>query len=303
MPAPVAAEVEFRSDRKCCVCSREGTQLHHLDGKPSNNKANNLALLCLRHHDEASRQGGLTRKLSKKAIVKFREHHYRSVQRSRAYAGRMQSGAGTESSAFEIALDALYVFEIRKLASKRDSQWSTSRTVLSEIERLGYLWSRRIRLEALEVLNTLSIEAWNSMPRDIAERTASLALSLLPFWIKKGTRTTQEKQMERDVLQVAFDTGFGLARAGFERLNDLKIVEAGAALMSECIELSAICDNSLRPRLEEAMKELAGLAANAGTTSAPGAAVWIRFRQREALDKTAWDSPDYPREVANLVFR
>jgi hypothetical protein len=42
IPPKVAAEVEFRSDRKCCVCGRSDVQIHHLDDDPSDNDFENL---------------------------------------------------------------------------------------------------------------------------------------------------------------------------------------------------------------------------------------------------------------------
>jgi hypothetical protein len=58
IPADVEAEVLKTSLRRCCLCYgltgdfgiKKG-QIAHLDGKNTNNKPDNLAFLCLDHHD------------------------------------------------------------------------------------------------------------------------------------------------------------------------------------------------------------------------------------------------------------
>src|SRR5262249_35582306 len=75
IPPKIAAEVEFCSDRKCCVCGRPDVQMHHVDGDPSNNAFENLALLCLTHHHEATIHSGIARKLSPETIRRYRKDH------------------------------------------------------------------------------------------------------------------------------------------------------------------------------------------------------------------------------------
>lgn len=65
LPAQLAAEVMFASDRTCCVCRREKnkTQIHHIDGDPSNNDVDNLAVICLHCHSDAHTDGAFVRNL------------------------------------------------------------------------------------------------------------------------------------------------------------------------------------------------------------------------------------------------
>jgi len=48
-------------------------QIHHIDGNPSNNAPENLAVLCLRHHDLATMKVGLTAKLSEAEVRAFKQ--------------------------------------------------------------------------------------------------------------------------------------------------------------------------------------------------------------------------------------
>ena len=68
----LAIKLEYEVARLCCVCLVAGKalQIHHLNGDPSNNSENNLALLCLQCHSDAESNGGLGRKLSSGYILK-----------------------------------------------------------------------------------------------------------------------------------------------------------------------------------------------------------------------------------------
>ncbi|MCJ7773740.1 MAG: hypothetical protein MUP22_11485 [Desulfobacterales bacterium] len=59
VPKSVETEVLTKSRRRCCLCyglkrddSEKAGQIAHLDGNASNNDIQNLAFLCLEHHDK-----------------------------------------------------------------------------------------------------------------------------------------------------------------------------------------------------------------------------------------------------------
>lgn len=58
-PIPPATQRSIRRKNLdvCCVCKERGigTNFHHIDGKPSNNAEENLALLCVQEHDQHHR--------------------------------------------------------------------------------------------------------------------------------------------------------------------------------------------------------------------------------------------------------
>ena len=49
-------KVLLKNKRMCCVCHSldRAVQVHHIDGNPANTVENNLAVLCLSHHDQAT---------------------------------------------------------------------------------------------------------------------------------------------------------------------------------------------------------------------------------------------------------
>jgi hypothetical protein len=72
IPKGVQNEVLLANRHACCVCQKPGVQLHHIDGNPSNNIPTNIATLCLDHHDMASMQLGLTKKLQPQHIHQYK---------------------------------------------------------------------------------------------------------------------------------------------------------------------------------------------------------------------------------------
>ena len=66
IPDDRAAEVMVASDRTCCVCraANNKTQIHHIDGDPSNNTFENLAVICLFCHVDAHDKAPFVRNLT-----------------------------------------------------------------------------------------------------------------------------------------------------------------------------------------------------------------------------------------------
>ncbi len=86
IPRPIEAEVQFASDRTCCVCRVRGKpiQIHHVDENPANNDPQNLAVLCLECHNDTQIQGGFGRKLNADQIVLYRNDWVSHVAKTRA---------------------------------------------------------------------------------------------------------------------------------------------------------------------------------------------------------------------------
>lgn len=64
IPQSIQTQVLVANRHACCVCQKHRVQLHHIDGDPSNNTAENIACLCLDHHDMATALASLTKKLT-----------------------------------------------------------------------------------------------------------------------------------------------------------------------------------------------------------------------------------------------
>ena len=79
----VKDDVLVRSRRRCCICyglhhdsePKKG-QLAHLDQNPCNNDPDNLAFLCLEHHDEYDSSTSQSKGLTKEELKRYREELY-----------------------------------------------------------------------------------------------------------------------------------------------------------------------------------------------------------------------------------
>lgn len=101
-------ELLFKNDMACCVCREsKGVIIHHIDGNPSNNSLNNLAVLCQEHHDKAHSKNGLTKNLSPEIIKKYKNDWELFIRKKRSIKiSPLHSKSGIEKVLFE--------FEIRK---------------------------------------------------------------------------------------------------------------------------------------------------------------------------------------------
>ncbi len=80
------AEVLTRSRRRCCICfglrrdiEVKAGQIAHLDGDRSNNTFDNLAFLCLEHHDHFDSRTSQSKNFTLSEVKKYREELYDKV--------------------------------------------------------------------------------------------------------------------------------------------------------------------------------------------------------------------------------
>ena len=74
------ADVLFESKRRCCICfglyrdlEVKAGQIAHLDKDKSNNKFDNLAFLCLPHHDQYDSRTSQSKNFTIKEVKKYRQ--------------------------------------------------------------------------------------------------------------------------------------------------------------------------------------------------------------------------------------
>ena len=108
-PADVTQfEVLYSSARRCCVCfaldrdySEKKGQIAHLDRDPSNNSLNNLAWLCLEHHDAYDTRTSQSKGLSESEVRRYRQLLYDEVVK------RREPEAGDDTAAEKILKNKL----------------------------------------------------------------------------------------------------------------------------------------------------------------------------------------------------
>lgn len=106
IPRAIEAQVQFASDRTCCVCRVKGKpfQIHHIDENPSNNDFKNLAVLCLECHNETQLRGGFGRKLNADQVILYRDDWLIQVSKARAIHVDRLSTATPEDQSIQIEL-------------------------------------------------------------------------------------------------------------------------------------------------------------------------------------------------------
>ena len=92
-PIPKATQDEllYLCARRCCLCfglradfGEQSGQIAHLDHDPSNNNLDNLAWLCLHHHDEYDRRTSQSKGLTIGEVKRYRQELYQAVAEMRA---------------------------------------------------------------------------------------------------------------------------------------------------------------------------------------------------------------------------
>ncbi len=73
IPPKIASSLLMANRHACCVCQDHRVQIHHIDDDATNNVLENLAALCLPHHDQATMTAGLSRKLKAEDIRKYKQ--------------------------------------------------------------------------------------------------------------------------------------------------------------------------------------------------------------------------------------
>jgi hypothetical protein len=80
IPTELATRVLFASDRTCCICrnTQRKVQIHHIDGDPSNNDFDNLAVICFDCHSDAHSKVAFARNLSSD-IIRLYNQSWREI--------------------------------------------------------------------------------------------------------------------------------------------------------------------------------------------------------------------------------
>lgn len=98
---PLSKDIETKllveSRRRCCICfgldrdtGLKPGQIAHLDGNRENNRIENLAFLCLKHHDDYDSRTSQRKGLTMQEVKRYRDELTSSI--SRAFTQRVHFG-------------------------------------------------------------------------------------------------------------------------------------------------------------------------------------------------------------------
>ena len=85
IPHALKAEILFRNKHTCCICQKErkDVQIHHIDGDRTNNRSENLAVVCLDCHSRVTGTRGLGQSYTPAEVRRYKRSWERRVQESR----------------------------------------------------------------------------------------------------------------------------------------------------------------------------------------------------------------------------
>ncbi len=197
IPDATQADVIFKSNRECVVCSnhKQGDHIHHLDGNDSNNELENLAFLCFDCHHEATLTGGLRKKLSAKTIVKFRDNKYQVVAAERENALKVFnapiSGLTTEDL-LTVTKNAVIIIELEKIKQEYFSaDWLKRSDVLVGLHKFSDHTNFRIAVDVFHFLLAAASQTRGGMTTDVASSILYLIIDFFPSSEKEKKKTVE----------------------------------------------------------------------------------------------------------------
>ncbi len=296
----LAASLRFVVDLRCCLCEYKGGlprravsgQIHHLDGNPSNNAPGNLAWLCLEHHEEAGKIGRISRRLSARTIVRFRDELERRVRRQRD-AG--PDGPRPVRTAFLEALDAGIVLDVHKIRRRASGDWDIVEEPLRELgfypEVMGYEARRAI----LGLLDDLASRTRFKMPETASHAIRSRVVDLLPLVFLRGEGKRRTSRQDAELLRMAISIGEALAYDGALKLGNIRIAEDGCDILWRVLSYSVIHRHAgLRAAVESAFDTALDAARRAGIPEA----LTLVTVTREYGESGGTRLPEYPDKLA-----
>lgn len=171
----LAAQIMFDSKFKCCICEdgSRGDQIHHIDGNSSNSTYDNLAFLCLKHHADASEKNEMRRKISARAVRKFRENWYKKIREERNINLKSLNKTVTKISQEELlhaALNANIIYDILQIEyDYHNSQLEDKVKLLNSLCKYRENIDYRIGYEVYNFLFRASSDIrFSNMPNRIA---------------------------------------------------------------------------------------------------------------------------------------
>ena len=299
IPGSVADGLLYEADRTCCICHspHKAVQLHHIDGNPGNKDPRNLAVLCLDHHDEASKGPGHGRGLTPRQIRKYMDNWLRTVKVRRA----TEAGARTHPTvkiAHELIMDALSAHEIRKVRSRLiAASWDKRLQLLVLLDpytdfRYGY----DARIEFLYTLSDLADQTRTGMTHEVADMINQLAVSILPIFSLQRPANRKPKKKDIRLLRQAIHIGSTMAYDAAKYLRDMRVAAAGANVLWEVLRFAHV--NKLRELKREVLSEFRSLENEAEVGGFSEGKRWFEFECLDALALEGHPQPKLPAGIA-----
>lgn len=230
IPPAIESEVMFKSDLQCCICQGKGDHIHHVDGDPSNNDINNLALLCFYHHDEATKTGSLSKKISPQTIEQYREHHYQVIQYARErQLGKFDNNLEimTEEKLLTAAKNAAIIVEIEKIKEQYfNASWSKRENIIGQLGKFSNHTNHRLALDIFEFLSLIASQTRWGMTYNLGTSVYGTVLEFFPSFYDEEKRE-QAIELARKCIHI----GDNIAYDSFIHLRNIAIAMWGLTII------------------------------------------------------------------------
>lgn len=290
----------FDSDFRCCICrdNKKPPQIHHIDGDPANNDSDNLAVLCLEHHSDVSCKGGFGCSWSPELIKKYRNSWLEKVSSQRdKHLQPPLSEVLSDIDMHQSFLDALACHEIIKQDRKIcQADWMGKIPLLDDLYiYTSYDYGIPPKAKMMDLLYNLAICACVKMPEEVAKKIEFLALNSLPVTSLVGPAHKAPSEQQINVLMSANCVGRTMAYHATERLKNIKVVAAGAQIMSSVLRYAKLNKlDDLYKLVSNDFKEIIDLAVKIDFQDAQK---WLSFMQADALALDGDVLPTMPEDI------
>ncbi|MCA9735139.1 HNH endonuclease [candidate division KSB1 bacterium] len=228
----IQAEVIFKSNRECVVCDthKRGDHIHHIDGDNSNNEFENLAFLCFDCHSEATMQRSLKKKLTPKAIIKFRDHKYQVIATERKNSLKTFNspinGLSTEDL-LRISTNAIIIIEIEKLKEEYFSaDWAGRSNIISKLQKFSDHTDFRVAVDVYKFLTHAADLTRGGMTSDIAGSIFSLVIDFFPY-----SENKEDSDKTIELAKQCSNIAFSLVYDAIIYLKNYEIVMFGLSIL------------------------------------------------------------------------
>lgn len=132
-------DVLLKSRRRCCLCfglkSDQGVkkgQIAHLDHDPANDRQDNLAFLCLKHHDQYDSTTSQSKSLRIGEVKAYREELYQFLASSKLQGSKTSGKPDKNKSSKPLSARAFNAYLAEKL--HKCSYCGYSFSIMPELE-------------------------------------------------------------------------------------------------------------------------------------------------------------------------
>ncbi|MGE0568221.1 MAG: HNH endonuclease signature motif containing protein [Bacteroidia bacterium] len=277
IPIPKRTEnlVMDRSEGKC-YCGKRGHQIHHIDGNNSNNDFDNLAFVCIDHHDDATivldKSKRIIKRLTPIQLKAARDKQYREIEKRKEVALKHYKATLkhiSDENLYRASLDANIIIEIIKIRERCSEvhDWEKQEEELRKIRMFSEHSSLRVAREVIDFMNHLAGLTRGNMPSDFSDLIESITLDYFPYPENAKEKKVVEELAE-DCANIAtniiYDAfiylgNFAVASSGFLILKYLQLKsksykspKIAQIVLNHYKELEQHLDRPERPDLEKA---------------------------------------------------